>query len=78
MTATENSLSNYPLTSVEAINQRVRDMIREQYSLEDEIQLLRTAPSPEFELWNAHVEACRDWGREQKARLGLKCPTKAC
>jgi len=78
MTATENSSCNYPLTSVDAINQRVRDMIREQYSLEDEIQLLRTAPSPEFELWNAHVEACRDWGREQKARLGLKCPTKAC
>jgi len=46
-------------------------MIREQYSLEDEIQLLRTAPSAEFELWNAHVEACRDWGREQRALLGL-------
>ena len=69
MTATENSSCNYPLTSVDAINQRVRDMIREQYSLEDEIQLLRTAPSPEFELWNAHVEACLDWGREQKIKL---------
>jgi len=71
MTATENSLSSSPFTSVDAINQRVRDMIREQYSLEDEIQLLRTAPSAEFELWNAHVEACRDWGREQRALLGL-------
>ena len=56
---------------IEAINAKVVAMIREQYSIEDEIQLLRTAPSPEFELWNAHVEACLDWGREQKARLGL-------
>lgn len=69
MTETESFSSNCPLTSVEAINQRVRDMIREQYSIEDEIQLLRTAPSAEFELWNAHVEACLQWGREQKARL---------
>lgn len=56
---------------IEAINAKVVAMIREQYSIEDEIQLLRTAPSPEFELWNAHVEACRDLGREQKAQLGL-------
>lgn len=65
------STNSYPLTSEDAINQRVRDMIREQYSIEDEIKLLRTAPSPEFELWNAHAEACRAWGREQKAALGL-------
>lgn len=59
----------YRLTSEDAINQRVREMIREQYSIEDEIKLLRTAPSPEFELWNAHVEDCRAWGREQKALI---------
>lgn len=63
------SMNSYPLTSEDAINQRVREMIREQYSIEDEIKLLRTAPSPEFELWNAHVEDCRAWGREQKALL---------
>ena len=63
------SMNSYPLTSEDAINQRVRDMIREQYSIEDEIKLLRTAPSPEFELWNAHVEDCRAWGREQKDLL---------
>ena len=63
------STNSYPLTSEDAINQRVRDMTREQYSIEDEIKLLRTAPSPEFELWNAHVEDCRAWGREQKALL---------
>ena len=44
-------------------------MIRGQYSIEDEIKLLRTAPSPEFELWNAYVEDCREWGRLQKAEL---------
>jgi len=44
-------------------------MIRELYSIEDEIKLLRTAPSPEFELWNAYVEDCRSWGRAQKALL---------
>ena len=63
------SMNSYPLTSEDAINQRVREMIREQYSIEDEIKLLRTAPSPEFELWNAYVEDCRAWGREQKALL---------
>lgn len=55
---------------IDAINTKVVAMIRQQYSIDDEIQLLRTAPSAEFELWNAHVEACRDWGREQKALLG--------
>ena len=69
MTETESFSSDCQFTSVEAINQRVRDMIREIYSIEDEIQLLRTAPSPEFELWNAHVEACLQWGRKQKLTL---------
>lgn len=54
---------------IERINQAVRDKIRAVYSVEDEIQLLRTAPSPEFEVWNAYVEDCREWGRQQKAAL---------
>lgn len=54
---------------IERINQAVRDKIRAVYSVEDEIQLLRTAPSPECEVWNAYVEECRDWGRKQKAAL---------
>lgn len=54
---------------IERINQAVRDKIRAVYSVEDEIQLLRTAPCPEFEVWNAYVEECRDWGRQQKAAL---------
>lgn len=56
---------------VRLINKRVKDMIAEQYSIEDEIKLLRTAPSEEFDIYNEHAEACRQWGREQKALLGL-------
>lgn len=53
------------------INERVRGKIAEVYPLHEEIKLLRTAPSAEFEAYNAHAEACREWGRAQKARLGL-------
>tara|TARA_R110001583_G_scaffold34551_1_gene115848 strand:- start:632 stop:898 length:267 start_codon:yes stop_codon:yes gene_type:complete len=56
---------------VALIRQRVRDRVAEAYSLHDEIKLLRTAPSAEFEVYNAHAETCRDWGRAQKAELGL-------
>lgn len=58
-------------THVQLINSRVRDKIAEQYSVYDEIKLMRTAPSREFDVYNEHVEACRLWGREQKALLGL-------
>ena len=27
------------------------------------------APSEEFDIYNAHAEACRQWGKEQKALL---------
>lgn len=53
------------------IRERVRGMIAEAYPLHEEIKLLRTAPSAEFEAYNAHAEACREWGRAQKAMLGL-------
>lgn len=56
---------------VRLINATAAEKIAEQYSMADEIKLLRTAPSPEFEAYNAHAEACRAWGREQKAALGL-------
>ena len=56
---------------VRLINATVAEKIAEQYSMADEIKLLRTAPSPEYEAYNAHAEACRAWGREQKAALGL-------
>ncbi len=53
------------------INEQVCAMIAEQYSITDEIKLIRTAPSHEFDVYNEHAEACRQWGREQKALLGL-------
>ena len=56
---------------VQLINQRVKEMIAQQYAIEDEIKLIRTAPSEEFDIYNAFVESCRQWGREQKAALGL-------
>lgn len=56
---------------VQLINERVSARIAKAYSIGDEIKLLRTAPSPEFDLYNAYVEDCRAWGREQKAMLGL-------
>jgi hypothetical protein len=33
--------------------------------------MLRIAPSHETDAWNAHVEACRAWGRAERAKLGL-------
>ena len=54
---------------ISRINAEVRAKIRLMYTVEDEIQLLRTAPSPEFEVYNAYVESCLEWGRNQKEAL---------
>ena len=56
---------------VRLINQRVAEMIAAEYSLADEIKLLRTAPSAEFDVYNTYVEGCRAWSKAEKARLGL-------
>jgi len=56
---------------IRLINQRVADAIAERYTTADEIKLLRTAPSTEFNTYNAFVEDCRAWGRAEKAKLGL-------
>ena len=56
---------------VRVINDRVVSMIGEQYSMHEEIKLLRTAPSEEFDIYNEYVESCRAWGRAQKTALGL-------
>jgi len=56
---------------VRLINQRVAEGISERYTLADEIKLLRTAPSTEFNTYNAFVEDCRAWGRAEKAKIGL-------
>lgn len=56
---------------VALIRDRVAAQIAERYSLTDEVKLLRTAPSAEFEAYNEYAESCRQWGRERKAELGL-------
>ena len=56
---------------VRVINQRVVEKIRAEYSVDDEIKMLRIAPSAETTAWNDHVEACRAWGRAERAKLGL-------
>ena len=70
--AAQAELEDLELKSkVDEINQRVCEMIAESYSVTDEIKLIRTAPSEEFEIYNEHAEACRQWGREQKVLLGI-------
>lgn len=56
---------------VRLINARVVEQIRAVYSVDDEIKMLRIAPSEETTAWNDHVEACRAWGRAERAKLGL-------
>jgi hypothetical protein len=56
---------------VQLINERVVNKIRELYSVNDEIKLIRLAPSVESEAYNDYVEACRDWGTAEKAKIGL-------
>lgn len=56
---------------VQLIDRQVVEQIRARYSVDDEIKLLRIAPSEETSAWNAYVEDCRAWGRAKKAALGL-------
>lgn len=56
---------------VRLIRERVAAKISDRYSIGDEIKLIRTAPSAEFEEYNEFAESCRAWGRELKAELGL-------
>ena len=57
--------------SAQLINQLVVEKIAEKYSINDEIKLIRTQPNAQFDEYNAYVESCRTWGKEQKALLGL-------
>ena len=56
---------------VQLINERVVAKIREIYSLNDEIKMIRLSPPEESTAYNEYVEACREWGRVAKANLGL-------
>lgn len=61
---------------VQLINKRVKDKIAERYSITDEIELLRNAPSEEFDEYHTYAEQCRQWGYEQKLKLGVINVTK--
>lgn len=56
---------------IRLINQRVVEMIRDRYSVDDELKMLRLAPSDESTAYNDYVEECRAWGRQEKEKLGL-------
>ena len=56
---------------VQLVNERIVARIRERYSLNDEIKMIRLSPSEESAAYNEYVEECRAWGRVAKANLGL-------
>ena len=56
---------------VKLINTRVVERIRQLYDVNDEIKMLRIAPSAESAVYNDYAEECREWGRQEKAKLGL-------
>lgn len=57
------------MLTTKQINSQVVALIRSRYSIDDELGILRTAPSDEATEYNAWVEECRAWGRGEKERL---------
>ena len=61
-----------PVTLIEAnleadkVNAQVVEKIRERYSINDEIKLLRLGDTPEKATWSKYVEECRAWGAKRK------------
>lgn len=51
------------------INQRIVERIREKYSINDEIKMIRVGSGAEVEEYSAYVEDCRSWGRIEKNKL---------
>lgn len=56
---------------VRLIDARVVEQIRQKYSLDDELGMLRRNPSDEFSAYDAYVEECRAWGQTEKTKIGL-------
>ena len=56
---------------VQLIDERVVMKIREKYSVNDEIKLIRLGASDDFTAYNDYAETCRAWGAAAKARLGV-------
>lgn len=65
------------LPQTATINAQVVAKIRERYSVDDEIKMLRISPAPEAFAWNDYVENCLEWGRREKAKMGLKTSVSA-
>jgi len=59
--------AEHPTTAM--IDEQVVEMIRQRYSINDEIKMLRIGPSAETSAYNAYVEECRAWGRGEKEKL---------
>lgn len=68
----------------ELIDQRMRDQIREMYTLEDELKFARfaggaslglyaptTDEMQQITVYGQFVESVRQWGRDERAKLGL-------
>lgn len=53
------------------IDEQTVAAIRAQYSVDDEMKLLRTRSEPEWAKYNDFVEACRADGKAKKRALGL-------
>lgn len=64
-------LIKYHSTHVQLINERVKDKIAQRYSVTDELKEIRNSSSATFSIYADYVDQCRQWGRDQKALLGL-------
>lgn len=51
------------------IKSRVIDRIREKYSADDEIKMLRLGRCAETETYYVYTDACRAWGKVEKEKL---------
>ncbi len=60
------------ILSITSINGRVVERIRERYTNDDEIRMLRSKPNAETAAYHDWVEECLYWGRLEKANLGLE------
>lgn len=58
-------------THVQLIDERVKAKIAERYSITDELKEISNSSSASFSTYANYVEECRQWGRGQKALLGL-------
>lgn len=56
---------------VRLINARVVEKIRQKYSIDDELKMLRDTTDVEAPACTAYIKKCRAWGKAEKAKIGL-------